>query len=481
MKIIITGGMLLIGLYATAKDNLKTCTDAQIPPAGQYLAFDYSEKKYELHHSFEPWQKTKYASAGTTWCNGERLVQTDSMKSPWGKVYYSTTDWRPGTLLWLDYDEKELTPVTQAKLSEFIYKCARYNPAPLLHYFAGKKAKPNKESSKEYAVYELPVNDIAVRLKIRKADNLLQEASTLEYDELHGDIRTTYHYQDYQKAGSIYYPAAIYIDKIGGRVKDTVILSAAKQAADLPALLDKPADYKIQPAPAPIPDTVTVRKHSEGLYFVELKSADEQVALVEFDDYWLVADAPLNSANGELIIKEAEKIAPGKPIKYFVFSHYHPHYTGGIRPFVQRGATVLTTADDIPYIIHLATAPHSLKPDKLHLEPKALKTDTVGERKIITDGKMEMHLVHLGAKSDHTKDYIMYYFPAKKLLIEGDLVWIPKEGPVKKARNRQKGVYQAIKDMNLQVDTIIQSWGVNGLSVKTTIPFSDLEASMNAE
>jgi hypothetical protein len=64
-------------------------------------------------------------------------------------------------------------------------------------------------------------------------------------------------------------------------------------------------------------------------------------------------------------------------------------------------------------------------------------------------------------------------------LFEDDLVWIAREGEMKKPKPRQVGLYNAVKDLGLDIKTIIQSWPVADYGVKTVIPFADLEKSMN--
>ena len=97
----------------------------------------------------------------------------------------------------------------------------------------------------------------------------------------------------------------------------------------------------------------------------------------------------------------------------------------------------------------------------------------------ISDGKTEMTIYFIGEKSFHTKDYLIYYFPNEKILFEDDLVWISKSGELKKASNRQAGLFNAIKDLGIEVKTIIQSWPVKDYGVKTVIPFEDLEKSVS--
>lgn len=78
---------------------------------------------------------------------------------------------------------------------------------------------------------------------------------------------------------------------------------------------------------------------------------------------------------------------------------------------------------------------------------------------------------------------ILNYFLNQKipLDLEDDLVWIPKNGEIQTARERQAGLYHAILDLGIAVDTIIQSWPVLDYGVKTIIPFGDLKKSIESK
>ena len=52
---------------------------------------------------------------------------------------------------------------------------------------------------------------------------------------------------------------------------------------------------------------------------------------------------------------------------------------------------------------------------------------------------------------------------------------------IKKAWKGQQGLYNAIKDLGLDVHTIVQSWPISKYGTKCEFPFSDLEASMNVK
>jgi hypothetical protein len=67
------------------------------------------------------------------------------------------------------------------------------------------------------------------------------------------------------------------------------------------------------------------------------------------------------------------------------------------------------------------------------------------------------------------------------MLFQDDLCWIPSEGAISKAGHRQVGLYNSIKKLNLEIETIVQSWPVKNHKVKTIIPFEDLEKSVQKE
>lgn len=225
---------------------------------------------------------------------------------------------------------------------------------------------------------------------------------------------------------------------------------------------------------------MSVEKYGPHIYLVNLAHTNDRALIVEFNEFFLVAEAPLNSENGELIIEEVKKIAPDKPIRYFVFGHYHPHYLGGIRAFIHQGARIICTQADEEYVTYLAQAPHTLQPDSLQLEPQPLQFEEVKDSLVIGDENFQMKIYFIGNKSAHTNDYLIYYFPTEKLLFEDDLVWIPKEKPAKESPpgERQIGLYNAIQELQLDVNTIIQSWPVKDYGVLTIIPMETLKKSI---
>lgn len=476
---------LLIGAVPTVsakpRDYLRACWRQQ----GQslkdnYLVLSYRETVNELEHNLLPWQTTAYAGRGTVWVAADRFLKQDTLTAvARQRTYFSSTQRSATSLLYRDYGDKDLFAATQGMQQDYVFRAARYSPLGLLAYFQQHHVVADDTAPAGLASYQTTINQTVVRLFIRQRDALVDHVTLLGPDELLGDLTTTFRYLDYAHLGQLAYATRVQVEKTNGKVTDEVQLCPVTVQATAPTLLTAPADYHLL-ASAEIKPEVRVETYRPHLHFVELKHTNDRALVVEFDQFLLVAEAPLSSQNGELLIEAAQKLAPGKPIRYFVAGHHHPHYLGGVRPFVQRGATVLVGAGDEAYVRYLATAPHTLRPDSLQRHPRPVQVEEIPLHgsKTITDGRFEMQIYCIGAQSVHTNDYLLYYFPSEKLLFEDDLAGIPQQGPVRKASARQAGLYQAIQDLHLDVETVVQSWPVGTAGIKTVFPFTDLAQSV---
>ncbi|RZL13903.1 MAG: hypothetical protein EOO62_06900, partial [Hymenobacter sp.] len=424
---------LLIGAVATVSakphDYLRACWRQQGQPLqDNYLVFSYRETVNELEHNLMPWQTTAYAGRGTVWVAADRFLKQDTLTAVTRqRTYFSSTQRSATRLLYRDYGDKDLFAATQGMQQDYVFRAARYSPLSLLAYFQQHQVVADAAAPAGLASYQTTINQTVVQLFIRQRDALVDHVTLLGPDELLGDVTTTFRYLDYAHLGQLAYATRVQIEKTNGKVTDEVQLRPATVQATAPTLLTAPADYHLL-ASAEIKPEVRVETYRPRLHFVELKHTNDRALVVEFDQFLLVAEAPLSSQNGELLIEAAQKLAPSKLIRYFVAGHHHPHYLGGVRPFVQRGATVVVGAGDETYVRYLATAPHTLRPDSLQRHPRPVQVEEIPLHgsKTITDGRFEMQIYCIGAQSAHTNDYLLYYFPSEKVLFEDDLAGIPQ-------------------------------------------------------
>lgn len=473
--------LLWVAPVACAKppNYLRACWQQQVQPLrANHLQLRYRETVNELEHNATPWQTTAYAGRGTVWVAPDVFLKQDTLTAvAKARAYFSTTQRSATGLLYRDYGDKDLFAATQGLQQDYVFRSARYCPLSLLAYFYQQHVAADATAPAGLVGYHATLNQTVVHLFIRPQDARLVQVSLLGHDDLLGDVTTTFRYLEYAHIGRLAYPTRVQVEKVNGQVREEVQVLVAAVQPIIPALLTEPAGYALQPDKKVQPE-VRVETYRPRLHFVELKHTNDRALVVEFDQFLLVAEAPLTSENGELIIQAAHQLAPGKPIRYFVAGHHHPHYLGGVRPFVQRGATVLVGPGDEAYVRYLAAAPHTLRPDSLQRHPHPLQVEEISRSKTITDGHFEMQIFCIGAQSAHTTDYLIYYFPSERLVFEDDLAGVPQQGAVRPASARQVGLYQAIKALQLDVTTVVQSWPVTSAGIKTLIPFSDLEQSM---
>lgn len=441
------------------------------------LSFAIEETANKFYHSFEPWQKITINSTGKIYFSSSKLLKTDTITRK-EKHYVANLQYGPTGLLMQGYGAQKLSSVTKKEFEDYLLETGRYTPVHILDYFYNHQSLAKTSYENNNFIASLSISGATVTLFINKTDTLVSKINILAYDDLYGDIISSYTYSDYEKLNGISFPKKVAITKLNGKITDEVHMSSPQIVSDVPDLLQKPDDFKWEEEEEEKTE-ISLEKYSDNIYFLYLKQPDTKSLLVEFADFLLVAEAPLSIANGELIIKTVKNIFPDKPIKYFTYGHFHSWYLGGIRPFVYEGSTIITRPQSKEYVEFIVKAEHKQNPDDLQKNPQKLNLEIINDSLTISDGNFEMKLYVIGEKSDHTNDFMIYYFPDKQLLFEDDLIWISKEGEPKKAGARQAGLYKAINDLNLDVKTIIQAWPVNGYGVKNTIPYQELEQTVN--
>jgi glyoxylase-like metal-dependent hydrolase (beta-lactamase superfamily II) len=141
--------------------------------------------------------------------------------------------------------------------------------------------------------------------------------------------------------------------------------------------------------------------------------------VVEFDDYLAIVEAPLIEERSMAVMAEAKTLAPNKPIRYLLTTHHHFDHTGGLRTYVNEGATIVTHQSNVPYFQKTVTAPATVMPD---MQAKSLKQPTfqgVSDKYVITDGKQTIEVYATGGDT-HTNEYTLVYLPGPRILVEAD-------------------------------------------------------------
>ncbi len=477
------GFVLLLQINGNA-NTLSICWEKQVASMqDEYLHFAYVETYNKFTHSANPWEERSYSGKGAIWLNRDNFFKSDTLTNQRNRNYFSKKEFTRDNLLFLDYGDDDLYKVTQSMLHNQLIESIRYSPVLILNYFYEQKIEQTKAKDNEVAIYEAKINEVIVRLYIDKRLFVVKKIATVsakeEDDEAYGfgDVLDQYYFEEYVDIGGCFFPKEIKIEKLNGKLNDQVRLTHSELSTERKKLLTAPSGYQIAEDEVVTSD-ITIEKYSENIYFINLHHCGTRSLMVEFADFVLVAESPLNSENGALLLNEVEQIAPGKRIEFFTFGHFHPHYTGGIRPFIHKGAKVICTKEDKDYINYIATVPHTIVKDSLQMFPKKVMFELIQKEKTISDGEFEMKIYHIGAKSNHTNDYLIYYFPKEKMIFQDDLVWIRDNTTKENLSKTTKGFYSAVKDLHLEVNEVVQNWHVFDKSKKMIFKFSDIERIM---
>ncbi len=261
---------------------------------------------------------------------------------------------------------------------------------------------------KKYTVLSFTGSNKAAVRGYLNSDSLLEKVETKIDNTVLGDIPFETAFSDYKDFSGVKFPTHIVQQQGGYPVLDLTLTDVKPNA---------PANIANAGAPSAVaPPTVTSEKLCDGVYLI---LGGYAALAVDFKDYIVIVEGGQNDQRTEAVIAEAKKLIPNKPIKYVVNTHHHFDHSGGLRAYVAEGAIVVTQQINKPYYEKIWANPHSIAPDKLSQNPKKPKFETVGEKKIMTDGNHVIELYHQ-QNYGHNDGMLLVYLPKEKLLLEAD-------------------------------------------------------------
>jgi glyoxylase-like metal-dependent hydrolase (beta-lactamase superfamily II) len=226
------------------------------------------------------------------------------------------------------------------------------------------------------------------------------------------------------------------------------------------------------PAPAPRDTTPRVARLARGVWSVELPDADTRSLVLEFADHLVVLETSTDVPHGERLRAAIRARLPGKRIRYVLFGHHHPAYTGGLRAFMADSATVVCAGSNAAYVREIAMWHFTQSPDRLtRLAPAGFRprVDTLAAgRWRHADATNELVAIDVGPRSQHTDAYLVFWLPRARLLFEGDLGWFTSDGTLRASR-RAAGLLAGIDEAGIRPLTVVQGWPVNGNAASLTL------------
>jgi glyoxylase-like metal-dependent hydrolase (beta-lactamase superfamily II) len=272
-----------------------------------------------------------------------------------------------------------------------------------------------------------------------------------------GDVLDRVAYEGYSTQAGVPLPAVLQIEQheSDSAWRLDAKLAEARRRPLAPGELDLPPGL----APAAAARAVRVERLAAGVFALVLEDVDLRALAVEAEDHLILLETGLTGDAGERLVDALRERFPHKPIRYALFGHYHPHYTGGLRAAIDAGATIVVAPGNEAYVREIAARRFALAPDRLARSGRALRVEVLRGRR---EFGRDLVALDIGTRSNHTDEYLVFYVPRARLLYQGDLGWFTRADGTRVAGSRAAGLLEALDAAGLEVERLVQSWPVAG-------------------
>jgi glyoxylase-like metal-dependent hydrolase (beta-lactamase superfamily II) len=257
--------------------------------------------------------------------------------------------------------------------------------------------------------------------------NLVERVETWVGENIMGDMHIVALYTGWKDFGGAMAPSSI-VQTRGGWPFFEVNVTAAKlnppDVATLAPAPPPPAGRAGGPPPGGAPGgppamTVTQEKLGDGLIRLTTGQGSYDSLLVEFKDYVMMLEAGQPEARSIAYLAETRKIFPNKPLRYVWNSHPHADHTGGLPALVAEDVTIITQENNRAFLERALNTPRTLLNDSLAKNPRKVKIETVGEKKVYSDGNRVVEFHHI-YPTPHSNGLTIAYIPREKILFQAD-------------------------------------------------------------
>jgi len=243
------------------------------------------------------------------------------------------------------------------------------------------------------------------------ARNQVERVRTWLDDPVLGDMLVETSFSGYEKFGALSFPTHIVERRGGFPVLDLFVAAVESNVKAEIAVPDAVKEH------VPAPTRVQVEKIEHGVYY--LTGGSHHSVAIEMADHVVLVEAPLNEERSIALIAAVKETLPTKPIAVVINTHHHFDHSGGLRTFVDAGATIVTHERNERFYEAAWAAPRSINADRLARSAKAPTFITFADAYTFKDASRTIEL-HRVAGSPHDDGFVVAYLPGEKLLIEAD-------------------------------------------------------------
>lgn len=333
--------------------------------------------------------------------------------------------------------------LTDKDRDQYLYQAYIFSPNLLMQVLL-QDASRNTFISSDESYFIIRHNNLSGNvffLYINSKTYFLEKVVMPAYDAESGDHYKTISYSNYDVQDGYQVPGKITITR-----DSNVIYNLTVHVSEILPRVDYGSTRLSQ------------KSIGDWLYVVPLAKWNSRTVIADMKDFLVIFEPPATVEAGYTLIDNIKRAYPGKEIRYCVVSHHHPEIIGGVRPFMEDGAIIVTTEGNRGFFDNIARNKHMFSKDvrvKKYVTPKFMFVNI--NKHEIKAGDRVIQFYLLNKKSAHADEYIISYIPSEKILIESDLVKTNnlKERPLDR---REKGLVEFIEEQKLSVKQVVQNY-----------------------
>lgn len=245
--------------------------------------------------------------------------------------------------------------------------------------------------------------------------NQIERVTALLPNDVLGDMPVVTTYSGYKNFGGIQFPARIVQTQGGHPTLDLTV-----SAVQMNAFVDITVPDQVRNPPNPVAVTATSQNVADGLFWITGGSHHSLAA--DMGDHIVVIEGPQNEARSEVVLAEVKKVIPNKPIRFVVNTHVHFDHSGGLRTFVDEGATVVTHQGNVPFYEKAWAASRNLIGDRLAKSGKKAAFQGVTDRSELKGTNKRVIELHVLRANPHNEQILVAWLPAERVLFQSDMM-----------------------------------------------------------